>query len=713
MTPNARPSNAGLSRRRETSPTVVISELFALWSDWDGYRGLVDGKKRLSSTAAIAGLATFALFLLNASRVDAVANSKLLGTDFTILTHNDLYGNGSPRQAATIVLSARQTNVKSEADCYELSESLWVPGNNTNFGFLRFLDYENVCDDVGIYWIGGHSASGCRAITTLGKIEPQSCDTTLSALCSQSALLSSAEASDPSGKWQVAVSTSDNATVIGYRDKLSFRFLGIQFASIPARFSYSTYKAPSGKLTALEYGAGCFQPFRCDSGPMTCNEECLFLNVWTPALPAKSSSKKKAVMLWIHGGAFTSGFGSETAYDGGNMASRGDVLVITINYRLSTLGFLALENTTLKGNYWLSDQIAALEWVQAHIEDFGGDKDRVTVFGQSAGAASVRALLASPLAQGKFSRAVMQSGSGQKYPSIPEVTNRTEAIIDETGCARADKSAALACLRALDPRVLIGLRNGASMGTVASSPVVDGTYLTSDELLLDGTGSASNAAILTGVVRDDGSPMIPFPKSSNVSQALTEQGYDAAKILDSGLFPVPHTSNTTLDIFNLTSRVTTDAGFRLYAYEMDRSYQITEWSPNPPTCEAPISADHPYGDPTLPYFRCHSGDIYPVFGTIIRQDRYPQDEDDIPLSQYLLDSWTAFGRTRDPNPALDFLQARGFTNTSAAVEQTGKWEQMQGGGPKLRVLSEKPATEGFKEVRQCEVLGVPLDYYVK
>lgn len=308
-------------------------------------------------------------------------------------------------------------------------------------------------------------------MTTLAKTQEVSCDTKLPALCSQSASLSSPSNSDTSSRFQASVRTA-NATVTGYRDKLSFRFLGLKYASIPARFGYSQYQAPSGNVSALAYGPGCIQ---AGCGEPTCSEDCLLLNVWTPYLPVKSSAKKKAVMLWIHGGGFTSGYGSDTTFDGGNMASRGDVVVVTINYRLSTLGFLALDNSTLKGNYWLSDQIAALKWVRAHIEDFGGDRNRITVFGQSAGGASVRALLASPLAKGKFSRAIMQScpgGAGyattfSHYLTISEATSMNKAILNETACTQSDQTAQLACLRAQDATTLIGNRNGQYTGTVA------------------------------------------------------------------------------------------------------------------------------------------------------------------------------------------------------------------------------------------------------
>lgn len=383
-------------------------------------------------------------------------------------------GNTSQRQDATILLSARRPYSEASTACRALGEELWnLPTTRQPRDFLAYLSYPDVSLGDTWHWIGGYgNASSCRVVDPKGNVRAWDCDDRLPALCSQTASLSSPKTADTGLKWQTSVTTGD-ATVVGYRDKLSFRFLGLKYASRPARFSYSKYQAPSGNVTALAYGPGCIQS---GCSEPTCSEDCLLLNVWTPFLPAKASPKgKKAVMLWIHGGGFTGGYGSDTTFDGGNMASRGDVVVVTINYRLSTLGFLALDNTTMRGNYWLSDQIAALDWVRAHIEDFGGDKDRITVFGQSAGGASVRALLASPLAKGKFSRAIMQScpgGTGyastfSRYLTISEATGLTKAILNETDCNQSDKGIQFACLRAQDPAKLVGYRNGQWTGTVA------------------------------------------------------------------------------------------------------------------------------------------------------------------------------------------------------------------------------------------------------
>ncbi|KAF2019380.1 cholinesterase [Aaosphaeria arxii CBS 175.79] len=650
-----------------------------------------------------------------------------IGSDLAIITHNDLYGDSSTRQAAAIVLGKEQTYKQSRSSCAELGETLWaLPGPSSDLSFLRYLAQGGRANRSEIFWVD--SPVRCEAIDAEGQVQKVNCDARLPALCSQSATLSTKSGADTDPKWQIVV-RSRNGSVVGYRDRLSFRFQGIRYAPQPERFTHSRYSPLSGNISALSYGPSCVQA-GCN-GNLFCSEDCLNLNIWTPYLPSSKGTKRKAVMVWIHGGGFTGGSGTDTTFDGGNMASRGDVVVVTINYRLSTLGFLALDGTGLTGNYGLADQNTALDWLRAHIEDFGGDKDRITVFGQSAGAASVRALLASPQADGKFSRAIMQSNPGgaqyassfTRYLTLQEATDRTRAILTEIGCSQADNTAQLACLREQDPLKLVGLRNGSWY------PVIDGSYLPEKELPLGDTAARKKVALMTGVMRDDGAPFSKFSTSSNASQALTEQGFDASSILRSGKFPLVQAGNTTINIFNLTSRVATDAMFRClgqstasvgagnqifqgtYAYEFDRAYQIAEWSPNPPTCEAPVSASRPFGDVRQPYFKCHSGELYYVFGTLIRQNRVPRDEDDIPFSQYIVDTWTAFARGGDPNPNMGFLRARGFLNTSSAIERTDPWLPVQPGASTLRILDKDVRNEGFRELEQCDVLGYPLDFF--
>ena len=398
--------------------------------------------------ATIIGLLSLSLSLF--SSTVASASPQSIGSDLSIVTHNDLYGNATTRRAATVALNTRYTYSTATSRCAALGTRLWNPDtDDQDLDFLRFLDHGRITDNVGVYWIKGTSTLHCRAITTEGEFKNYPCSTQLPALCSNTATDTTR---------QVSVATN-NATITGYRDKQAFRFLGLKYGSIPARFEHSTYLPPTSNTTALQYGPSCIQ-----SGCTSCSEDCLFLNIWTPYLPNGKTTldKKKAVMVWIHGGGLSSGTGSDTTFDGSALASRGDVVAVTINYRLGTLGFLALENTPLTGNYGLQDQKTALDWLHAHIEDFGGDKNRITIFGQSAGAASVRALLASPQAQEKVSGAIMMStpqGMGYastfaQYLTISEATERTKAILNETGCSTRNEDL-VACLRKVDPLELV------------------------------------------------------------------------------------------------------------------------------------------------------------------------------------------------------------------------------------------------------------------
>jgi acetyl esterase/lipase len=393
------------------------------------------------------------LYLARLCTVADAVSPQSVNSDLSIITHNDLYGNATTRNAAAVVLDNRSEYSDATSRCAALETMLWNPdGYEQDLGFLQYLEHDKASDNVGAYWIKSIDTSHCRAITTDGEFKSYPCTTQLPALCSNTAA---------DTVRQVTVATN-NATIIGSRDRQAFRFLGLKYATIPARFAQSTYLPPTANTAALQYGPTCMQ-----TGCKTCSEDCLYLNVWTPYLPngKVAANKKKAVMLWIHGGGFTSGSGSDPTFDGSALASRGDVVVVTINYRLSVLGFLAVANTTATGNYGLQDANTALAWVLEHIEDFGGDKNRITIFGQSAGAASVRALLASPQAREKAAGAIMMStpqGTGARaaygtYLSIAEATEQAQGLQNATGCFATGEEL-VTCLKQIDPLKLVAQR---------------------------------------------------------------------------------------------------------------------------------------------------------------------------------------------------------------------------------------------------------------
>lgn len=236
------------------------------------------------------------------------------------------------------------------------------------------------------------------------------------------------------------------------------------------------------------------------------SEDCLSLTVTTPGVDGR-----RPVMVWIHGGAFTAGSGSIPWYDGRRLAARGDVVVVSINYRLGAFGFLRVEHLLGEeyagsGNVGLLDQIAALQWVRDNIEAFGGDPDQVLVFGESAGGMSASTLLGTPAARGLFHAAAPQSGACDHVSTVDQAAEVTEAVVRHLGAS--------------DPEVLLDVpvadvlaaQQAASMEFLTEAagalrlpfqPVVDGTVLPVHPLDAVRDGAASGIPLLTGTTADE------------------------------------------------------------------------------------------------------------------------------------------------------------------------------------------------------------------
>ena len=212
-------------------------------------------------------------------------------------------------------------------------------------------------------------------------------------------------------------------------------------------------------------------------GPQS--EDCLALNIWSPAADAK----KRPVMVWIHGGGFVIGSGSSDLYYGANLAKKGDVVIVTINYRLGPLGFLYFNNNKdFESNLGIRDQIAALEWVKQNIAAFGGDPDLVTIFGESAGGTSVQTLLATHSANGLFERAIAQSGP----PALPWSTTIADSITNIFLRILKVSPNNLQVLKHLPTDTLLAATKElekymiANMNDKVFSPTIDGELLTHD-----------------------------------------------------------------------------------------------------------------------------------------------------------------------------------------------------------------------------------------
>ncbi|UOE94530.1 carboxylesterase/lipase family protein [Alkalihalobacillus sp. LMS39] len=230
----------------------------------------------------------------------------------------------------------------------------------------------------------------------------------------------------------------------------------------------------------------------------TQSEDCLYLNVWSPG----ADDKRRPVMVWIHGGAFVAGSGSGQFYDGTAFAKNGDVVVVTLNYRLGILGFLHLGEIggvdyATSGNCGLLDQVAALEWVQENVAMFGGDPSNVTVFGESAGAMSIGVLLAFPSAKGLFHKAILQSGAAANVHSVDHASKIASQLVTALNIDTSE----LSKLQHIPAEQLV--QASTLVPFMSLGPVIDGISLLKhpEEALAEGV--AKDIPILIGTNKDE------------------------------------------------------------------------------------------------------------------------------------------------------------------------------------------------------------------
>ena len=277
---------------------------------------------------------------------------------------------------------------------------------------------------------------------------------------------------------------------------------------------------------ATAFGPVCPQPKSpIPLGPGTrVDEDCLFLNVWAPS--GAETGATKPVMVWVHGGAYIFGSGSQPLYDGHNLAARGDVVVVTLNYRMGAFGFLDLSglesgDQRFDTNLGLRDVLLALHWVKDNIAEFGGDPAQVTLFGESAGAAIVTTLLTAPAAEGLFARAIAQSAPATSVYDSARAKTVAELVLDRLGVSAADaRSVPVDALVDASFHAFEHVLT-ATPGTLAYAPTVDGDLVPDYPVKLARAGKSHPVPLIIGTNRDEAalfrwmkSPLMPIaPKT--------------------------------------------------------------------------------------------------------------------------------------------------------------------------------------------------------
>jgi para-nitrobenzyl esterase len=273
-------------------------------------------------------------------------------------------------------------------------------------------------------------------------------------------------------------------------------------ASMQLRSGASAVSNPAGVRKALG------EVFTTADDVAKQNEDCMFLNVWTPQL---GGAKKRPVMVWLHGGGFNYGSGSWPAYDGHNLAKRHDVIVVTVNHRLNAFGYLYLgglgkdDTLAISGNAGQLDLISALEWVRDNISEFGGDPGNVTIFGQSGGGAKVSCLLAMPGAKGLFHRAIIESGPGLRGATKDEATATAQAICAQLQINPGDVNAlqAVPAEKLTAAVIAVQAKGGGGIGGLRFGPVVDGIALPTHPFDPVAPSLSASIPVMVGCTKDE------------------------------------------------------------------------------------------------------------------------------------------------------------------------------------------------------------------
>ncbi|KAJ5457488.1 hypothetical protein N7475_008876 [Penicillium sp. IBT 31633x] len=684
------------------------------------------------------------------------------------------YNNLGPQNNGTSALLAHDRLSYSAAavKCAALGEKLhtWSTNQSSIQRELQYeLDYlvfaEELRGDEHL-WVsrGPKNNQDCYSFSiSHKKVIKESCEEKLPILCTSTPPATTDLDRAVRNTTKLTLKSQDY-TLTGYRDARSFRFLGVPFANPPImhlRFSPpQAYTGPK-RIDASRMADSCIQSFSNFSTPDVgeISEDCLYLNVYTPFLPSKvtNNTALRPVAVYLYGGAFTKGSAAMIDYDGGNFASRSDLVVVTLNYRVGALGFLSTGNLTT-GSYGTQDQIMALKWVQEHISDFGGDPSHVTVFGQSAGGQSTVALLSSTAAKGLFTGALVQSAP-LDLPWFPRGLY-SEYIAPEVGKAvgcddRDSEASLLRCLRSVPASMYLDNSTDFQHATeaIASNiadhfhhntkllsstepfmPMVDdsGSGVIDDQFyaLLGNNTLPIQVPTMFTTVRDESSlytgSQVPNLGSTNLAlDILLKVTYGhalAPKLISSGAFDIDHPVSD--GVRNAASAALTHSEWTCaQAYLLNNTR-----SAFPSLYEVQIVDGHIQTTVDVPEIcspnsvynaSCHTSDVLLAWGTLNSKtkdvDPY-YDDRDIFHSQLIHDVFGAFLRTRNPTPDLEFLKIRGPAYASTfAIFASGEGadsgtkglaiEQYTPSDRNMTLLGMPPSSmANFEDSDQCAVL---------
>ncbi|KAJ6014582.1 alpha/beta-hydrolase [Penicillium herquei] len=660
-------------------------------------------------------------------------------TDKTIFFENNGNWSSHGTRPSAIFVNTPTTYAGATAACKAQNETLLSCEKYMEYANLfSYQQYLGAITSDQLLWSSCSSTypSSWRGI--LDKHNSTS-SSRLPYLCTNSAPLVDKVDTDYSVLPRVNV-TSNGTTYEGLRDHMAFRFAGIRFAQPPLDELRFKPSQPLNKtetyVNATQYGPACLQfgYFEGNSyglNPWGNSEDCLYINIYTPHIPSSATTpdpnKGKPVMFWIYGGGGTQGSGADLTFDGASLASRSDVVVITFNYRVNIFGLLSLDDEEITGNYMISDYISALRWVKQNIAGFGGNPNNVTVFGQSAGAEATYDLITCPAIFGEnlFQNGIIQSGKSNtatQEVAAAIISPYIEPYCNGTSTERAS------CLRSLPAETLLDISNS----TASWYTVMDGVYAMDYTQAILGLGAQyiNSVNVIAGNMLEEFQSLATtslWPSMDNFTEAVEiligdnalNQG-QADAVLKSGLYAVTNEtvyngSTAYTSVYNASVHLGTEgqlycAGTLLqwiaaaswafkshWFYVHNRGYALSYY-------DFYDLGTFPVGKPETPYYRCHSGDLYEVFGTYYIFDQPVRVPEDIYYTNAVQDMWGSFARTGNPNVDPAYLRARSYYSTIDFFYGF-EWPQFKINSPSVASLQYPgPKVSSLPYQDHCEII---------